>query len=103
MEEAKQFLEMMNKALPGAWDAAVRQVYIYGALCTLGTIVCIVIGAVCLSHINNISDDTYSGDHFGTEAVICLIAVAIIGLLCLFGAGMYFINPEYHALQMVKP
>jgi uncharacterized BrkB/YihY/UPF0761 family membrane protein len=104
MEEAKQFMEMMNKALPGAWDAAIRQIYIYGALFTIGTVVSVIVAVACFCYVNSIPEDRLNcSSSLSTEAVVCMIIAVIIGLLCFIGAVLYFINPEYHAMQLIKP
>ncbi len=104
MKELQQFIETINKAMPGAWEAAVRQVYMLGVLYALATVVC---GGVAIWIYTFLNGGTKKEDHKSTDAeaiaflIMCFLGVA--ALIALWFTATHFINPEYQAIRLLKP
>jgi len=108
MSELQKFIETLNKAMPGAWEATIKQVYIHGVLWLIaGT----VFGYFCLSckkeyeryngkEEKDKSEEDTSWQTFITFAGFFLALFATISYI--FGA-MHLINPEYQAIRMLLP
>ena len=51
MQELKELVGLINKGLPGAWEAAIRQMYINGSLLIIGAVISGVTSALMYIHL----------------------------------------------------
>lgn len=98
MEGTEQLLDLANKALPGAWDAMIRQAYI----CGIGSMIVAVIAGITAIYLF-IKIDVSEDDPPDEGLFVGMIGAAIICLIFLVVGVLYLINPGYHAIQMLKP
>lgn len=107
MEGVKELIDILNKALPGAWEATVRQVYIHGGLFTFFGVLSGIIALVLFFKFGTDDKDKESEDSEvddGTQVIhflaICVLAIAFI-VLTITGI-IYLANPEYQAIRLLK-
>jgi len=108
MEELQQFMETITKAMPGAWDAAVRQAYLCGTLYAIFAVIAGIISLCILIHLikkgKKLSKELGKDyEASNTDAIVFLVMVLCVGIsiLCLCLSIMYFVNPEYQAMEML--
>jgi len=102
-EGANEILKLANKALPGAWEAMLRQVYIYGALFMIATMVFGITTTVLLFKLRAMSEEEYNktGSH-GEIMLVSMFVSGFLSIVFLVLGVLYLINPEYHAIQLLK-
>ena len=101
MEGAKELIELANKALPGAWDAVVRQIYIYGAGSMIVAVITGVIAITLFLKLN--AGDPNEINDLDSVMIGFMIGAGITFLVFLILGVLYLINPEYWAIRMLKP
>jgi hypothetical protein len=98
MQEVKEFMEIVNKALPGAWGATIRQMYIYGVMCMI-TAMITGIGAALIWIMNS----GISEDDIKVETVLLMLVLMLACIVTLVYGVLYLMNPEYYAIQSFRP
>jgi len=105
MKELQQFIETINKAMPDAWDAAVRQVYMLGTLYGIITMVCGGIVIWIWAYLNR--EETKKGNYKYSEpdciAFLIACAFGIAAVVSMWFTLTHFINPQYQAIELLKP
>ena len=105
MDKLGTFIDTINKAMPGAWDAAVRQAYIHGTMFMVGgvisAVIAIFLGMYAASEIKKADKNDRDSDlSFEIGALIAFTLIAVVGVIT---GIVYLVNPEYQAIQMLKP
>ena len=100
MEGMTEFIGILNKALPGAWEATVRQAYIHGSLLMFFAVALGIVAGWALMKLRASGEELEDTDGF---FIIVMFLCALFSLTCLIFGGIYLINPEYHAIQLLKP
>lgn len=97
MEEVKQFVNMVNEALPGAWEATIRQMYINSALLLIVAMACGLGAGVLWVRMSTLPEDKVT-----VESIFVMIALGGICALTLILGVLILINPQYHAICALK-
>ncbi len=105
MDKLGTFIDTINKAMPGAWDAVIRQAYIHGIIFIVGGVIsaaiAVLAGAYIASESKKSEESNRSSDlSFEMGAGI---AFALLAIVCIITGIVYLTNPEYQAIQMLKP
>jgi len=96
----EELLELANKALPGAWDALIRQAYIYGIGSMIIAVISIIIAITLFLKLDTCGSEMKEGDY---PMFVGMIATALVFLVFLAMGTLYLANPGYYAIQMLKP
>lgn len=108
MEELKQLVSIANKALPGAWEAAVRQAYILGGGFVLFGVILGILSFTIYLKMNMCDEKPKEEDKEDDDptALIMFLVMCISGLssaLLLIKGVMHLANAHYYAIQLLKP
>jgi len=101
MEGAEKLLELANKALPGGWDAMVKQAYIYGSMYIVGAVIAGIVAVIIHIKVKASGNEVETDSDIAMTGV--MIACAILSMIGLISGILYLINPQYQAIQMLRP
>lgn len=97
MQEVKELVGIVNKALPGAWEAAVRQMYLNGIMFMIIAMASGIGAGVLWVRMRSLPEDKISA-----ESIIATFGLACVCVLMLILGLFYLINPEYWAIDALK-
>jgi hypothetical protein len=98
MQEIKEFMDIVNKALPGAWEATIRQMYIYGVMYIVAAMITGIGSTLLLIRMWSLPEDKVSA-----ESIIIMLILGVVAIVTVVIGILFLINPEYHAIQSFKP
>jgi hypothetical protein len=98
MQEIKEFMDIINKALPGAWEATIRQMYIYGVMYIVAAMITGIGSTLLLIRMWSLPEDEVTA-----ESIIIMLILGVVAIVTVVIGILFLINPEYHAIQSFKP
>jgi hypothetical protein len=98
MQEIKEFMDIVNRALPGAWEATIRQMYIYGVMYIVAAAGSGIGSALLLIRMRSLLDDEVTA-----ESIIIMLILGVVAIVTVVIGILFLINPEYHAIQSFRP